>query len=266
MNTNRDGQLELRAWFWVMCNEPLHLWRTATPKGLLSLLPSTINVQHYEKEVCHHYFQGNGTISAYNKANKTVDNLNAWTGGWNPKSNSKRLLFVDGEFDPVREASVSSDFREGGPLASSDEIPVSIVPGATHCEDLNFGLYSQSDAQKKVIEANIDQIGRWVQQWYTQDHEGQQKSQQEKHNNETSKQSPSPRPDESHGHSGSNSTGQPLCGPGAGAEGTKFIVWKVDGHQRHAGGQYGTSLAPRQMRAVMSTMMIATLLGAWLMV
>ena len=99
-----------------------------------------------------------------NRNGYPTDDFNTWTGGWNYE-NYRRVLFVNGEFDPWRSASVSSQFRPGGPLESTKEIPVSIVPGGIHCSDLRY-LNGLADPHVgEVINKNIQQIVDWVDEW-----------------------------------------------------------------------------------------------------
>jgi hypothetical protein len=50
--------------------------------------------------------------------------------------NTTHVVWVNGEFDPWRDATVSSIFRPGGLLSSTEAAPVILIPGRIHCTDL----------------------------------------------------------------------------------------------------------------------------------
>jgi len=82
-------------------------------------------------------------------------------------------LISPSEFDPWRSASVSSELRPGGPLQSTKHAPVHLIPGARHCDDLDFmGTNSNGEVTKKnadvlKVQAElIKQMAAWVAEWY----------------------------------------------------------------------------------------------------
>ena len=128
-----------------------------------SLLPRTFTIEASQHTQCDLLFPPDPhTGATYDQADLTVDDYNRWTGGWNLNSNYMRTLFVNNEFDPYREATVSSDFRPGGPLQSTDQVKVSVVPGATHGGDLNYLNALVNAGAKAVVDANIQQMAQWV--------------------------------------------------------------------------------------------------------
>lgn len=98
----------------------------------------------------------------------TAADLNNYTKGWQlPESldSESRLLFVNGEYDPWRSASVASKFRPGGPLASSPDVPSILIPGSRHCNDLS--LHNNVDADIKKAQADIvAQMVKWTDDFY----------------------------------------------------------------------------------------------------
>jgi len=64
---------------------------------------------------CPLFFPSEGNYTVGEVAGRTEAQVNAYTKGWS-FSNSTRLLWVNGGFDPWREAGVSSEFRPGGTL------------------------------------------------------------------------------------------------------------------------------------------------------
>lgn len=94
-------------------------------------------------------------------AGRTEAQVNAYTKGWD-FTNSTRLLWVNGGFDPWRESGVSSDVRPGGPLQSTEKAPVVIVPGGFHTSDLITKNGQVNAGAKKAIDTALAQMKTWV--------------------------------------------------------------------------------------------------------
>lgn len=129
-----------------------------------SLIPRVFTPDVSKRFVCEKNFPPDPVTGApsYNKKNLTVEDTNKFTGGWFLNSNVTRTLYVSSEFDPYREATVSSDFRPGGPLQSTEGIKVSVVPGSAHGGDLDYGNALVNEAAKEVIDENVKQMVEWV--------------------------------------------------------------------------------------------------------
>lgn len=91
---------------------------------------------------------------------KTTAQLNAYTKGWD--NQSLRLLYVNGDYDPWREASVSSDFRPQGKLQSSTGNPIVIVPGGFHTSDLVTQNGEVNSGAQKAIDEALSIMKSWV--------------------------------------------------------------------------------------------------------
>ncbi|OAF60366.1 hypothetical protein VC83_03247 [Pseudogymnoascus destructans] len=151
-----------RQWQWMLCNEPFGWWQGGAPKNHKTIVSRNINTAYWQRQ-CELFFppsQGSPN-SAFGR---TVDVPNHYTSGWTPRK-SKRLLYVNGELDPWRTAGVSSEFRPGGPLTSTEEIPVIIIPGGFHCSDLILKNYIDPGV-KKVVDKEIEILKGWVGEWY----------------------------------------------------------------------------------------------------
>ena len=57
---------------------------------------------------------------------------------------------------------MSSDFRPDGPLQSSEQVPVFIVPGGVHCSDLLTANGAANSGCQAVMDAEMEQIATWV--------------------------------------------------------------------------------------------------------
>lgn len=123
------------------------------------------NADYYQRQ-CLNWFPPQGTSSFASSRGKTEVQVNSHTGGWT-NTHTTRLLYSNGEFDPWRSASVSSPFRPGGPLNSTAEVPVILINGSRHCNDL-----SKKNAVNPAIaaaqDAEIKQISDWVEEFYAQ--------------------------------------------------------------------------------------------------
>lgn len=95
---------------------------------------------------------------------RTEAQVNDYTGGWFI-DNTTRLIYVNGGFDPWREASVSSQFRPGGPLESTEQVPVEIVPGGFHVSDMLTENGKVNAGVQAVIDEVVQQLAEWVDEY-----------------------------------------------------------------------------------------------------
>lgn len=95
----------------------------------------------------------------------TEEHTSLYSRGWTPR-NPKRVIFIDGELDPWRSASVSSDFRTGGPLKSTNDAPVFVIPGSNHCRDSSIDPNGHPD-RWAVQKAAVGHMQRWLKEYYS---------------------------------------------------------------------------------------------------
>ncbi|PMD15664.1 putative serine peptidase, partial [Hyaloscypha hepaticicola] len=153
--TYNPNALAGRAWWWLQCNEPLGYWQTGAPIGQTTLVSRLITSYYWQRQ-CLEYFPGANFST-------NEDPFNAKYAGWNI-ANTTRLMFSNGEFDPWRSASVSSEFRPGGPLISTPEMPIIQVPRGIHCQDLYM-----ENVTPEILETmgkEVQQMKFWVDQYY----------------------------------------------------------------------------------------------------
>ncbi|KAF6807958.1 serine carboxypeptidase S28 [Colletotrichum musicola] len=153
-----------RTWYWMTCNEPFFFWQTGAPKDRPSIVSRFVTPEYYQRQ-CDLFFPKQGEFTYASNAGKTAADLNAATGGW-LFTNTTRLVWSNGEFDPWRSASVSSELRPGGPLKSRPGAPVHLIPGSRHCNDLLVRNGDVNADMKAVITAEIEQIKTWVGEFY----------------------------------------------------------------------------------------------------
>lgn len=122
-----------------------------------------VNVAYWQTQ-CGFYFpasQGGYGL----EEGKTPATVNNYTGGW---SNTKttRLMYTNGQLDPWRDSTVSSDFRPGGPLQSTEQLPVRIVASGVHCSDLYGQNWAVNNDVKAIAYAEVAQMAGWVSEFY----------------------------------------------------------------------------------------------------
>ncbi|KAK3326755.1 serine carboxypeptidase S28 [Apodospora peruviana] len=155
-----------RQWYWMTCNEPFFYWQTGAPKDTPSIASRYVTAEYYQRQ-CDLLFPPQDNVTFGSAAGKTAETLNALTGGWD-YTNSTRLIWINGEFDPWRSASVSSELRPGGPLKSTPEVPVFLLPGARHCNDLSTKNADANADLRKAHGEMIVQMKEWVGEFYKQ--------------------------------------------------------------------------------------------------
>lgn len=175
-------------WYWMLCNEPFAWWQTGQTPSNIPAIASRIMTPEYFQRQCDILFGPNSAefkaagggpfaggdsitgVSAnsafsntYGSATgKTVETLNDLTSGW--EFSTKHILWVNGEVDPWRPASVSSDFRPEGPLESTADAPVILIKRGRHCEDLY--IKTNNTYLVGVNEQEVKYIAGWVDEFY----------------------------------------------------------------------------------------------------
>lgn len=61
---------------------------------------------------------------------------------------------------------MSSEFRPGGPLQSTEAAPLQIIPGGFHCSDLRVRNGAVNAGVQTVIDNEVAQIVKWVGEYY----------------------------------------------------------------------------------------------------
>ena len=153
-----------RQWNWFLCNQPFGYWQDGAPSSRPSIVSRLIDVNYWTRQ-CALFFPPGPQGQTYGLAKgKTEAQVNAYTGGWSDV-NRTRLAFTNGQFDPWRDSTVSSDFRPGGPLQSTPVLPVNIVPGGFHCTDLLIRNGDANPGCAAVQKAEVQEISGFVAQW-----------------------------------------------------------------------------------------------------
>lgn len=151
-----------RQYSFMQCNEPNGFWPTGAPKGTPSIVSRLLSADAYAHQ-CKGLFPPGPKGQTYGL--RTQDQYNAYYGGWNIQ-NTKRLLYVNGEYDYYRPATVAAPQRPGGPRPSTPDIPTWIVPGGLHNSDFLIRRNARHNSSlRKVIDEVLAQLKTWVEEW-----------------------------------------------------------------------------------------------------
>ncbi|KAH8895932.1 endoprotease endo-Pro [Thozetella sp. PMI_491] len=149
-----------RQWEWMLCNEPFKYWQDGAPEDVPSLVSRLVDVDYWQRQ-CGLFFPAEDGYTYGIAKGKTEADVNAYTGGWD-YVNTARLIWTNGQWDPWRDSTVSSDFRPGGPLQSTSEAPVYVIPGGIHCSDLLARNGAANAGVQKIIDEVVATIKGWV--------------------------------------------------------------------------------------------------------
>jgi len=146
-----DNKGSGRQWYWQTCTE-FGYWQSAPQAPQRRVRSKYVTAEYYE----------NGCTDAFGKDNipprPQVERIN--TVYQADHINTTRIVFVNGELDPWRRLSVSAP--DAAPRQSSPDVPVYIVKGGSHCEDLGRKMPGENPS-KTEVNANIDaDIKRWL--------------------------------------------------------------------------------------------------------
>ncbi|KAK3694474.1 peptidase S28 [Podospora appendiculata] len=158
-----------RTFYWLLCNEPIASWATGAPKDQISIVSRKIDSNYWQRQCELHFPAANGKKYGSAKG-KTPDTLNKKTGGW-LRSNTSKVIWTNGEFDPWRSTTMSSEIRPGGPLQSTEDVPVFLIKNSEHADDSftasglkNAGFKANPEVQV-VQDKAVEIMKKWVSQF-----------------------------------------------------------------------------------------------------
>ena len=151
-----------RQWNWMLCNEPFDYWQDGAPRGTPTIVSRLVNAAYWQRQCALFFPTVNGyTYGSAISPDNNVHQVNKYTEGWRLEDTT-RLIWANGQFDPWRDSGVSSDFRPGGPLPSTPQHPLQIIPGGFHCSDLRLKNGVFNVGVQQVIDNEVAQIVAWV--------------------------------------------------------------------------------------------------------
>ncbi|RYP61563.1 hypothetical protein DL771_010084 [Monosporascus sp. 5C6A] len=152
---------EDRPWLWMVCNEPFG-WHQVGPdvSDGTNIVSAAMQETYYARWCPLMFPETNGFMTGSARGfNET--HLNLWTGGWN--SDFEKVIFVDGQYDPWREATVSSDYRPEDCAYNTTEAPAFIVQGGAHCPEM---FIDESDPYTwSVVQSSVEIMAGWIKEW-----------------------------------------------------------------------------------------------------
>lgn len=154
-----------RQWEWFLCNEPFAFWQDGAPSGTPTIVSRLVSAEYWQRQ-CGLYFTLPGTFGS--EDGKNVSTTNVYTKGWDIAGNTTRLIFTNGEFDPWKDATVSSEFKPGGPYNGTEDAPVQVIPGGIHCSDLIAENGADNAGAQGVIDNEVAIIAGWVEDYYAE--------------------------------------------------------------------------------------------------
>ncbi|KAL1724091.1 serine carboxypeptidase S28-domain-containing protein [Schizophyllum commune] len=143
-----------RSWSWQTCTQ-FGWGRTGAPKGTPTIVSRLRTVQTDVIDFCAYYFPK--TFPAYGlpRANET----NARYGGWS--MHGERMIFVNGNYDTWREASMSA--QQTNITVSTASQPIFLVNGFHSSDLLALSAIEPTVAQTQNQILNI--VSGWLKDW-----------------------------------------------------------------------------------------------------
>lgn len=140
-------------------------WQAYYPgdTGLVSKFFTTSTLRNQ----CADYFPDTAGFQYGLKEGRTTEQVVEKTTGWEIV-NTTRLIYVNGQYDPWRPETVSSEFRPGGPMHSTPDAPIFVVENGTHCPELrmqNVAANTELIAQVKEMRSIM---AKWTAEFYTE--------------------------------------------------------------------------------------------------
>ncbi|KAI6359661.1 hypothetical protein MCOR25_006989 [Pyricularia grisea] len=149
-----------RQWDWMLCHNPFGWWQVGPPESDgTNIVSSHMRPEHFSRQ-CALMFPTTGGFNSGSVRGFTESMLNAWTAGWD--ADFERVIFCNGGDDPWNSATVTSEFRPGGPRRSTDKAPVFVIPGGIHVPDL---IIDDTPSEMLVVAQELEVMGRWLEEW-----------------------------------------------------------------------------------------------------
>lgn len=140
-------------------------WQDGAPQNESTIVSRLVSAEYWQRQ-CALFFPEPGTYGS--AEGKTVEDVNAYTGGWDIANNLTRLIWTNGEFDPWRDSTVSSVYKPGGQFTGTATAPLQLIPDGIHCSDMLAENGAVNAGVQEVIDNEIAQIKTWVDEYYTE--------------------------------------------------------------------------------------------------
>lgn len=155
-----------RQWNWLLCHNPFSWWQVGPPTADGEhVVSSLLRPDHFQRQ-CDLMFPtmttaaGNEKVKVGSVEGFTTEHLNMYTKGWD--ADFERVMFVNGEFDPWIEATVSSVHRPGGPRKSTAKSPIFTIRNGNHVPDM---VLDEIPEEEEVLPKMIEIMRGWLDEW-----------------------------------------------------------------------------------------------------
>ncbi|KAK4162907.1 peptidase S28 [Cladorrhinum sp. PSN259] len=162
LSVNNHGN---RQWEWMLCNEPFEYWFGAPPPGEnggKTLVSRLVDVEYWKNQCTLNFPELESGVPK----NRTASDVNTFTGGWDVTNTTTRVMHTNGEWDPWRDATLSSKFRDGGEFKSTTDVPVRLVKGGNHCSDLSKAHWDANKELSKLMDEVVWNMKVWIAEYY----------------------------------------------------------------------------------------------------
>ncbi|OAR01670.1 hypothetical protein LLEC1_03981 [Akanthomyces lecanii] len=157
----------LYPWSWQLCNEPFEWWPTERPGRPLHVTTGYDTETSLRQAVCIDAFPDVGKYKVGVKMGRNEHAVNRLTSGWR-NHNATRLVWVNADLDPWLYATVSSPDRPGGPLQSTEDAPVYMLRGGSHCNDFPTQNAAVNEDARIMFDGVATNMKRWATEFYKQ--------------------------------------------------------------------------------------------------
>ncbi|KAK7032840.1 serine carboxypeptidase S28-domain-containing protein [Favolaschia claudopus] len=135
----------------------LGMWQDGDPTGP-SIVSRFVNVAYWERQ-CPLYFPPENGVAVPKAA--PANQVNARFDGW--YINEDHMLFVNGQFDPWRSGSVSSQLPWAPRRRSTAKQPILLVETGVHC--LITSTAQANPHTRVVFDQVVAQMVQWMKDW-----------------------------------------------------------------------------------------------------
>ncbi|KAI0751819.1 peptidase S28 [Daedaleopsis nitida] len=154
---NQTALSDGRSWKWMTCNE-FGFFPTGAPAGRPTIVSRHLTPEFSERSCDYDFpgaFNGHKRFSLLNALD-----VNVKYGGWNVTT--ERLIFVNGQRDPWREATVAAN----GALFSPNEMQPHLITDGFHCSDMMRSEGLLSPHVKAAQDAAVGYMTKWFKDWH----------------------------------------------------------------------------------------------------
>ncbi|KAI0332898.1 peptidase S28 [Cubamyces sp. BRFM 1775] len=145
----------VRSWYWLLCND-FGFWQDGAPKSSPTLVSRFVTPAYFERQ-CTYFFPD--TFSSPPQTSVDATQTNKLYGGWNVTT--ERLIFLNGERDPWREATVAAD----GTTNTGTDLQPHLLGEGFHCSDMLIAEGDVNPSVQAVQQKTLQYYAQWLSEW-----------------------------------------------------------------------------------------------------